>query len=112
MTGEKKLARPFDVRTERNGDAVFIRLSGEFDLSCQGHFEGEVARATCHRPGCLIVDLRTLTFMDSSGLRMLLEAYGQSREERFDFKVIPGRREVQRVLELTGLDDVLPLVPS
>ena len=112
MTAEKKPARPFDVRTERNGDAVFIRLSGEFDLSCRAHFEGEVARATCHRPGCLIVDLRTLTFIDSSGLRMLLETYGQSREERFDFKVIPGRREVQRVLELTGLDDVFPLVSA
>lgn len=111
--GLKALPRTFEVRIEREQSAVFARLSGEFDLSAKEKFESAMAPVTgSRRPASLVVDLRGLTFIDSSGLRAIIELYGKSRDEGVDFAVTPGPNEVQSVFELTGLDRVLPMLDA
>lgn len=109
--GLNTLPRSFEVRIEQEPSAVFARLSGEFDLSAKEKFESAMAAVTGdHRPASLVVDLGGLTFIDSSGLRAIMELYGRSRDEGVDFVVTPGPSEVQHVFELTGLDQVLPML--
>lgn len=111
--GLKTLPRSFKVRVEQEPSAVFARLSGELDLSAKEEFESEMAAVTGRlQPASLVVDLRGLTFIDSSGLRALMELYARSRDEGFDFAVTVGPREVQNVFELTGLDRVLPMLDA
>jgi anti-anti-sigma factor len=111
--GLKALPRMFEVRIEQEPSAVFARLAGEFDLSAKEKFESEMAAVTGDlQPASLVLDLGGLTFIDSSGLRTIMELYGRSRDEGFNFAVRPGRREVQSVFELTGLDRVLPMVDT
>jgi anti-anti-sigma factor len=58
------------------------------------------------------LDLSRLTFMDSTGLRAVLRAQELCAEHGYDFLVIPGSGQVQRLLELTGTTDVLPLADA
>jgi len=63
------------------------------------------------RPGGeLVVDLRGVTFMDSTGIRLLLQAREHARRCRASLLLVRGPGEVMRVLELVGLDQQLAIV--
>jgi len=55
-----------------------------------------------------VLDLRQLTFMDSSGLRMILEWDGRARRDGISFAVSPAPAAVQRMFEVAGVLDQLP----
>lgn len=98
------------IETERRGPTALIRLSGEFDLSCEDSFD-DVLSAALRRPTSqLVLDLCELDFIDSVGLRMLLSLENRSRAEDFAFVVVCGEGQVRQVLRQTGLDGLLPLV--
>jgi anti-anti-sigma factor len=51
-----------------------------------------------------------LSFMDSTGLRLVLEWHASSQLDGFELGVVPGPRAVQRVFELTGMREHLPFI--
>jgi anti-sigma B factor antagonist len=105
-----QLARHCSFRAERHGDTAIIRLAGEFDLGCEGRFQKELESALDGHVGTFLLDLRDLTFIDSTGLGMLVQIDALARGDGFDFAVLSGNGQVRRVFEQTGLDGVLPLV--
>ncbi|HEV7774196.1 MAG TPA: STAS domain-containing protein [Conexibacter sp.] len=52
----------------------------------------------------IVLDLRQLTFMDSTGLRLLLRLDAESRSDGFRFAIVDGEGPVRRLLELTQFD--------
>jgi anti-sigma B factor antagonist len=101
----------FEVKIQQEPSAVLVKLSGEFDLGSKPKFESEIATLISDlKPASLVLDLSGVTFIDSSGLRTIVELYGQARDDSIDFAVMPGPREVQALFELTGLDRVLPMM--
>jgi anti-sigma B factor antagonist len=73
--------------------------------------EAELERNTV--PGKLVVvDLRELEFIDSTGLGVLVRAYVRSGEDGYRFGLVRGSGQVQRLLGLTGLADQLPIADS
>jgi anti-sigma B factor antagonist len=104
------LAQHCSVRIKRHLDSATIWLTGEFDLACEQRFQQELAGALDGLVGTLVVDLRGLQFIDSTGLRMLLHIDALARSDGFDFVVFCGDGSVGRVFRETGLDGVLPLV--
>jgi anti-sigma B factor antagonist len=103
----EKFWEPFrcDVVPER--DAVRVVPVGELDLACAGGVAAQLDDLFGAGLGHVVLDLRELTFLDSSGLRMILEAKGAAKERSVRFTLIPGRPEVQRVFEVTGTGDSL-----
>jgi anti-anti-sigma factor len=99
---------PFSCATVRDGRSVRVTPHGELELASAGEVvaQADVAR----REGLdeLVLDLREVTFMDSTGLRIVVGLHRQAGDDGFAFAVIPGPPEVQRVFELTGLLDALP----
>jgi anti-sigma B factor antagonist len=98
------------VQTERHLDTVIIRLYGEFDLSSERGFGDELETLLAGETSTLVIDLRELTFMDSTGLRALISLHHMAGREGYDHAVLCGEGSVRRVLEETGLADVLPIV--
>ena len=105
-----QLASYCSLRTERHLDTVTIWLTGEFDLACEERFQEEVGSVLDSLVGTLVLDLRGLQFIDSTGLRMLIQIDAAARSDGFDFVVFCGNGHVRRVLGETGLDGVLPVV--
>jgi len=66
-----------------------------------------VRRAEAEQPGTLILDLREVTFFDSSGLQLVLDADVRAREEGRTLIVLPGDGEPRRILELAEVADRL-----
>jgi anti-sigma B factor antagonist len=97
----------FELRVERTDALTHIELVGELDLSGAERFRDALETIQARR---LVLDLRGLTFIDSTGLQMILRAWERSREEGFVLEIFPGRDQIEKILRITGLDDMLPIV--
>ena len=98
------------MSAERNLGTLTIRLYGEFDLSSEKGFREELETLLGDEISTLVIDLRELTFMDSTGLRAIIALHQTALREGCDHAVLCGEGSVRRVLEETGLADVLPIV--
>lgn len=98
-----------DIETQQYGDTAFLRLTGEFDLAGESDFN-QKADALLIEARTLVVDLSGLTFIDSSGLRALLQLREQMLTDGLDLAIVPGAAQVRATMEVTGVDRVLPLV--
>ena len=89
--------------TEERDGAVVVRLAGELDLYNAHVVRKELIGAAEHGPERLIVELSGVTFIDSTGLGVLIEARTRLANPRAFLLVGPGL-ETRRALEISGLD--------
>jgi anti-sigma B factor antagonist len=94
----------FTCEVDRNGSSAWIRPAGDLDLDTVHRVESALAGLREEGIGDLVLDLRGLTFMDSTGLRLVIRWHTAARDEGFSFAVVPGPDVVQRVFRLTGMD--------
>lgn len=106
----RRLSQLCSLRVERDLHTVLMHLRGEFDLACERAFLEELRSALDEQTKTLVLDLGALNFIDSTGLRMLVSLEAGSRQDGFDFTVLCGEGEVRRVLRLSGVDALLPLI--
>ena len=93
-----------------NGDrAVRIALKGELDISSAGRVEEQLGNFQGQGPELLVLDLRELEFMDSTGLRLIVRADEAARASGTRFVIVRGPEPVQRVFEIVGLDSRLDM---
>jgi anti-sigma B factor antagonist len=102
----------FNVETRNGANAVVIGVTGELDLASSPALEHELERGAASRAAIVIVDLRELEFMDSTGLSVLVRAHQRANESGQRFGVVKGPQQVQRLLSLTGVADRLTLADS
>lgn len=93
--------------TEAPG-AQTIALTGEADLLGAPKLQAAFADVCSGEPGLIVLDLKNLTFIDSSGLHALVTGHQLCRARGHELKVIPGPANVQRLFEITGMNDILP----
>jgi anti-sigma B factor antagonist len=96
------------VTSERDGEIHSIRLSGELDVATAGAVEDELSRVEATDASTIVIDLAGLTFMDSTGIRLLVNAAARTRKGNPRLALLRGGDAIQRVLQLTGLEDELP----
>ena len=104
------LPAPFSIQIEHRGSSLLVSISGEFDLGATEQFGKVVEEIKGKDVHDVEIDLRKVSFIDSTGLRMLVEAERITRERELTLRIVRGGSAVERVLQITGLDQVLPLV--
>lgn len=100
----------FEIIDQTNGETHVVSILGELDLSTitilAGHVEAKLSE---NRTSSLVLDLTGLTFMDSSGLRLLIDLHNRSRQEAWKLTLIRSKHEgANKVLSVTGADTALP----
>lgn len=97
-----------EVKHETKGDAptVVVAAVGEIDAANNQHLE-DVLTSLAHGDADVVVDLGAVTFIDSSGLRSLLTGQRSARAAGRGFRIADASDAVRRVLEITGVADVL-----
>jgi anti-anti-sigma factor len=99
----------FDVSIHQDGTALVVAPQGEIDLATVG-FVREVVEREREREQDMVLDLREVGFMDTSGLRYVLELVERSERDGFSIRIVRGPAAVQRVFEVSGLEPRLPFV--
>jgi anti-anti-sigma factor len=84
-----------------------VQLVGELDLATVGAAEKELGLVERAGPGTVVLDFSELEFIDSSGIKLLMDARDRARVNGQALRLIRGPKAVQRVLELCGLTDWL-----
>ena len=84
-----------------------VVLQGDLDFETAFEVEMRLEDAIS-RADTVVVDLRPLAFIDSTGIRTLLEGMKAAERSNTGFAIRPGKPEVQRIFEVSGLLDALP----
>jgi anti-sigma B factor antagonist len=93
----------FRLEVERDRDPARVRPIGELDLGTVDRVERALHALRDAGVGRVVLDLRGLTFMDSSGLSLTLRWSVAAAHDGFAFSLIPGAAPIQRVFELAGM---------
>lgn len=95
-----------ETREQPDGSVVVV-LAGELDIASAPSLN-EALAAIADRG--VVLDLRQLDFIDSTGLHSLVKADRRAREAGKPFVIVRGRQQVQRVFDVTGVGQRLEIV--
>ena len=87
-----------------------IALSGDLDLAGAAALEQELGRLETESPRAVVLDLRDVEFMDSSGLRLIAVASQRAEERGRRLALVPGSEQVMRVFDITRMRERLDFV--
>lgn len=96
--------------TSDRADGVHVELTGELDISSASGVESRLIEVEQRQPARLILDLRRVDFIDSTGLSMIINADGRARRAGRQFTIVSGEGVPRRILRTVGLDDRLDVL--
>ena len=94
-----------DVRGRTDRDRVIVAVSGELDVASAGDLKETLAELRDSGCNNVVLDLRGLTFIDSSGLSLLLNTQRAARRAGATFAIVDGSPALARLLEIVGLEN-------
>jgi anti-sigma B factor antagonist len=99
----------YEVRAE--GDTTIVELSGDVDLDSSPKVRSVLLESVGNKRGVL-VDMSAVSYIDSSGIASLVEAYQSARRGGTTFALVAVSDAAMRVLELARLDQVFAIHAS
>ena len=100
------------VSTARRGSFAVLTVVGEVDLGTAGSLAEEATAATSDGTANLVIDLGGVTFLDSSGLKVLVSALKRTEKAGKSMSLAAVPRVVMRVLTVTAMDKVFSIYDS
>jgi anti-sigma B factor antagonist len=101
--------------TADRSDGIHVQLTGELDISSASSVESRLIEIEQREPVRLILDLRRVNFIDSTGLSMIINADGRAKKAGRRLTIVSGEGVPRRILRTVGLEDrldVLSELPS
>ncbi len=109
MRGHEEERVDFGVSTTQDGDYAVVAVTGELDVYTAPVLEESLGDLVDEGKHDLVVDLTEVTFMDSTGLGLLIKALKWAREHDGSLRIVANTEKVLKVFRVTGLDGVLSL---
>ena len=99
-------APEFAIDADRDGPVATVAVRGELDVATAPELEASIAAL---EPGYeeLVIDLSQCSFFASSGISVLLDENARGAEAGFRLVVVKAPPEVQRIFDLTSLEDII-----
>jgi anti-sigma B factor antagonist len=101
-----------EIRSDKRGAVAVVSIEGSIDGSTAADLvaalRGQVTSGNVH----LVADMAGVDYTSSAGLRALLETVKEARQHGGDLRLAAVRKEVLRVLELSGFTSILQVYPD
>ncbi|MFL5894572.1 MAG: STAS domain-containing protein [Thermoleophilaceae bacterium] len=97
------MAAPFHGYLETHGDKIAVVPEGDVDVRSAPEFQELISEAEQSRPAAVIIDLRGLTFLDSTGVHLLLRARDRAQSSGYRLVLIRGPETVQHTLDVLNV---------
>jgi anti-sigma B factor antagonist len=98
-----------DIETQDLGNAVLVQVSGEVDMSNSPTVRETLIDLTNKKSQAILVDLKRVTYMDSSGIATLVEGLQETNSYGGKFRLVSLSPKVQQVFDLARLTDVFDI---
>jgi len=106
LSAEVHVPPVFSIQLYNEGDRHVLQLTGDVDIGTAPVLAGAAAALSADTRH-LTLDLSAVEFIDSSGLRALLDVRSACQAAECEFGVVPGGQQVQKLLEMTGVAEIL-----
>ncbi len=104
-------AQVFECDVEETAETIILRPSGEVDLATVAAFRDALTTAAAR--GCsIVVDMSGIRYLDSCGIHALFDHAHACRQHDCSLMLVAPRDTVQKVIEITYLDDAIPVLAS
>jgi len=100
------------IDSRQESDRVVLALTGELDMANTPLLQTAMDSPALAATKTIVLDLQGLSFLDSTGLRVILSAREQCWRRGQEFAVTPGSPQVQRLLSVTGVGEHLRTLAS
>jgi anti-sigma B factor antagonist len=100
------------IDLRQDSDRIVVTLEGELDMANAPLLQNAIESAELTAAKTVVLDLQGLTFLDSTGLRIILAARELCWRRGQEFAVTPGSQQVQRLLSVTGVGEHLRTISS
>jgi anti-sigma B factor antagonist len=100
----------FHVDVDQDHAGVTVTVTGDLDMATIPRLELAREKALASSPTRLLIDLRGVRFIDSSGLKFLIETDRLSRADGWRLQLVRPAESAMRVLHVTGVEKHLPFV--
>lgn len=100
------------IDLRRENDRIVLSLSGELDMANAPALQSALEGPELAETKTVVLDLQPLTFLDSTGLRVILAARELCWRRGQEFAVTPGSAQVQRLLSVTGVGEHLRTIAT
>lgn len=97
----------FDLQIETAGSSALVRIRGDLDLQVVDQVADALARIESDEPELLVIDLSSLSFMDSSGMGVIAAASIRAGDAGRRFAIVIPPAGVRQAFERTKLDEVI-----
>lgn len=101
------MEEPLTINLRRDKDRAVVEMQGELDMANAPLLQAKVESDELGSAKTVVLDLQELTFLDSTGLRVILAARELCWRRGQEFAVTPGSQQVQRLLSVTGVGEHL-----
>ena len=96
-----------EVNVAADGDTTIVAPHGDIDIASSTGLAAALEQAVSRHPSAIVVTLRAVTFLDSTGLSALVRAWRAAVAAGIDFHVRDPSERVRRVFDVTGLESLL-----
>jgi anti-sigma B factor antagonist len=100
----------FGLDSEAQGESALVTIRGDFDLQVAEQVSDELNRVESNRPRRLVIDLRRLSFMDSSGMAVVAAAHTRALDAGREFVLVRPLGGVMRAFQISRLADHITMV--
>jgi len=100
----------FEIENEWDGEHVRIVTAGELDLATSPQLEQEMRAVLARGAKRVTIDMTKLTFVDSSGLRVLIGLYERSTQDGWELALTPPSEQARAVFRISGAEEHLPFI--
>jgi anti-sigma B factor antagonist len=97
------------ISTDQDGGVCTVTLEGEVDVYTAPRLKERLVELLDGGCTSVIVDLEKVSFIDSSGLGVLVSALRRAREKGGAVRIVCTRDSVLKIFRITGLDKVFPI---
>jgi anti-anti-sigma factor len=104
------LSEPFRIEVDPHRETIVVAAHGEIDIDSAGQLDRQVHELLERGFARIVLDLRNVTFLDSSGLHVILDASAASADAGVEFAIVQGPSSVQRVFEVTQTASALRFI--
>ena len=101
-----------EIESERHQQTLVISLAGSLDALSADRTQQEIVARLGGEQQQVVLDLRQVDFLSSSGIRVLVEVLKQSRGMGGDTRLAAAQPGIQRTLEISGLARLVKIYPS
>lgn len=106
---ETRIDQLISLDAQQKGDSYLVTVSGEVDMMTTPHLRSYLRQHVAQAGPVLVLDLRGVGFLGSSGLAVLVETLDWTRELGSALRLVCSSREVIRPLAATGLTELFTI---